>query len=141
MVSICLFGQFFSAFLEALIMTKLLWSLFELQSAPNILKASTCSYALCSQTCNDIKTDKSKNSEKFALHVVSIFFFFKCLILCAFKTQLSFLPKILTNKISKICPFSVVTLCGFQNKQRLFPYTALTEFFITEESVYCAVRT
>src|SRR5215510_2086637 len=34
-------------------------------------------------------------------------------------------------------------LCGSENKQRLFPYTALTDwFFITEtECVYCAVRT
>jgi hypothetical protein len=34
-------------------------------------------------------------------------------------------------------------LCGSQNKQRLFPYTALTGwFFITEtQCVYCAVRT
>jgi hypothetical protein len=34
-------------------------------------------------------------------------------------------------------------LYGSQNKQRLFPYTALTDwFFITEaECVYCAVRT
>jgi len=34
-------------------------------------------------------------------------------------------------------------LCGSQNKQRLFPYTAFTDwFFITErESVYSAVRT
>ena len=35
-------------------------------------------------------------------------------------------------------------LCGSQNKQPLFPYTALTGWlgFITEtESVYCAVRT
>jgi len=34
-------------------------------------------------------------------------------------------------------------LCGSQNKQRLFPYTTLTVwfFFITETSVYCAVRT
>ena len=33
-------------------------------------------------------------------------------------------------------------LYGSQNKQRLFPHTALTDsFFITErESVYCAVR-
>ena len=33
-------------------------------------------------------------------------------------------------------------LCGSQYKQRLFPYTALTDqFIITEtESVYCAVR-
>jgi hypothetical protein len=29
-------------------------------------------------------------------------------------------------------------LCGFENKQRLFPYTALTN---QTESVYCAVRT
>jgi len=41
----------------------------------------------------------------------------------------------------------VFTLClcvlyGSQNKQRLLPYTALTDWFcITEvESVYCAVR-
>ena len=34
-------------------------------------------------------------------------------------------------------------LCGYENKERLFPYTALTDwFFITEtECVYCAVRT
>jgi hypothetical protein len=34
-------------------------------------------------------------------------------------------------------------LCGSENKQRLFPYTALTDwFFITERKcVYCAVRT
>jgi len=34
-------------------------------------------------------------------------------------------------------------LCGSQNKQRLFPYKILTDwFFITEtESVYCEVRT
>ena len=34
-------------------------------------------------------------------------------------------------------------LCGSENKQPVFPYTALTDwFFITEtESVYCAVRT
>jgi hypothetical protein len=34
-------------------------------------------------------------------------------------------------------------LYGSQNKQRLFPYTALTDwFFIAEkECVYCAVRT
>jgi len=34
-------------------------------------------------------------------------------------------------------------LCGSENKQRLFPYTALTDwFFITEtECVYCVVRT
>jgi hypothetical protein len=33
-------------------------------------------------------------------------------------------------------------LCGSQNKQRLFPYTALTDYFLTEtECVYCAVRT
>ena len=34
-------------------------------------------------------------------------------------------------------------LCGSQNKQRLFPHIALSDwFFITEmESVYCAVRT
>jgi hypothetical protein len=33
-------------------------------------------------------------------------------------------------------------LCGSQNKQPLFPYTALTEwFYITQtECVYCAVR-
>jgi hypothetical protein len=37
----------------------------------------------------------------------------------------------------------ICVLCGSQNKQRLFPYTALTErFFITEaECVYCAIRT
>ena len=34
-------------------------------------------------------------------------------------------------------------LCGSQNKQRLFPYTALTYRFLKTqaESVYCAVRT
>jgi hypothetical protein len=34
-------------------------------------------------------------------------------------------------------------LCGSQNKQRLFPYAALTDwFFMTQtDSVYCAVRT
>jgi len=34
-------------------------------------------------------------------------------------------------------------LCWYENKQRLFPYTTLTDwFFITEtECVYCAVRT
>ena len=34
-------------------------------------------------------------------------------------------------------------LCGSENKQRLFPYTALTDwFFITEtDCVYCVVRT
>ena len=34
-------------------------------------------------------------------------------------------------------------LCGSENKQRLFPYTALTDWFcITKtECVYCAVRT
>jgi hypothetical protein len=34
-------------------------------------------------------------------------------------------------------------LCGSENNQRLFPYTALTDwFFVTEtECVYCAVRT
>jgi hypothetical protein len=34
-------------------------------------------------------------------------------------------------------------LCGSENKQRLFPCTALTDrFFVTEmESVYCVVRT
>jgi len=32
-------------------------------------------------------------------------------------------------------------LCGSQNKQGLFPYTALTVFITETESVYCAVRT
>jgi len=33
-------------------------------------------------------------------------------------------------------------LCGSQNKQRLFPYTALTGWFVSEtETVYFAVRT
>jgi hypothetical protein len=32
-------------------------------------------------------------------------------------------------------------LCGSQNKQRLFPYTALTDWFFITDSVYCAVRT
>jgi hypothetical protein len=33
-------------------------------------------------------------------------------------------------------------LCGSQNKQRLFPYTALTDWFLQPRwSVYCAVRT
>jgi hypothetical protein len=31
-------------------------------------------------------------------------------------------------------------LCGSQNKQRLFQYTALTVFFIEMHCVYCAVR-
>ena len=36
----------------------------------------------------------------------------------------------------------IYVLCGSENKQRLFPYTALTDwFFITEtECVYCGVR-
>ena len=33
-----------------------------------------------------------------------------------------------------------VCLCGSENKQRLFPYTALTGFY-NREGVYCAVRT
>jgi len=32
-------------------------------------------------------------------------------------------------------------LCGSQNKLRLSLYTTLSGFFITETSVYCAVRT
>jgi len=33
-------------------------------------------------------------------------------------------------------------LCGSQNKQRLFPYTALTDWFLwPTRCVYCAVRT
>jgi hypothetical protein len=33
-------------------------------------------------------------------------------------------------------------LYGFQNKPRLFPYTALTDWFLyPRRSVYCAVRT
>ena len=33
-------------------------------------------------------------------------------------------------------------LCGSENKQRLFPYTALTDWFLyPRRSVYCAVRT
>jgi hypothetical protein len=31
-------------------------------------------------------------------------------------------------------------LCGSENKQRLFPYTALTDWFL-QLSVFCAVRT
>ena len=32
-------------------------------------------------------------------------------------------------------------LCGSENKQRLFPYTALTDWFLKpRRSVYCAVR-
>jgi hypothetical protein len=33
-------------------------------------------------------------------------------------------------------------LCGSQKKQRLFPYTTLTDWFLNEtDCVYCAVRT
>ena len=33
-------------------------------------------------------------------------------------------------------------LCGSENKQRLFPYTTLTDWFVSEtETVYFAVRT
>jgi len=44
--------------------------------------------------------------------------------------------------VSSSC-IDVCVLCGSQNKQRLFPYTALSVwFFITEiRCVYCAVRT
>jgi len=38
----------------------------------------------------------------------------------------------------------ICVYCGSENKQRLFPYTTLTDWFvfITETScVYCAVRT
>ena len=51
----------------------------------------------------------------------------------------------LTFTNSTFCSYRLYlcVLCGSENKQRLFPYTALTDrFFITEtESVYCAVRT
>ena len=51
----------------------------------------------------------------------------------------------LTFNNSTFCPTQLYlcVLCGSQNKQPLFPYTTLTDwFFVTETvSVYCAVRT
>jgi len=37
----------------------------------------------------------------------------------------------------------VCILCGSENKQQLFQYTTLTDWFVlyNQESVYCAVRT
>jgi hypothetical protein len=49
----------------------------------------------------------------------------------------------LTFNNSTSFPHSVFSvLCGSENKQRLFPYTALTDWFFTTETecVYCAVR-
>ena len=43
-----------------------------------------------------------------------------------FKPQ--WLPPVSTFTKSAFCPQSV--LCGSQNKQRLFPYTALTDWFV-----------
>ena len=38
--------------------------------------------------------------------------------------------------------FGLYALYGSENKQRLFPYTALTDWFVLPRwSVYCAVRT
>jgi len=38
--------------------------------------------------------------------------------------------------------YLLCVLCGSQNKQRLFPYTALNDWFLLPRgSVYCAVRT
>jgi hypothetical protein len=42
----------------------------------------------------------------------------------------------------KICILNYCVLYGYQDKRRLFPYTALTSMFIIEMGrVYCAVRT
>ena len=49
----------------------------------------------------------------------------------------------LTFRKSTFCPRNAVCdLCGSQNKQRLFPYTALIDwiFIADTECVYCAVR-
>ena len=49
----------------------------------------------------------------------------------------------LTFNNSTFCPhiLYLCVLCGSENKQRLFPYTALTDCITEIESVYCAVRT
>jgi len=42
-----------------------------------------------------------------------------------------YVPPGLTLKNSTFCPHSVFcVLCGSQNKQRLFPYTTLTDWFV-----------
>jgi len=45
-------------------------------------------------------------------------------------------------KFLRSAPHSCIfVLCESQNKQRLFPYTALTGWFVqSRQSVYCAVR-
>jgi hypothetical protein len=48
-----------------------------------------------------------------------------------FKAQrLQYVPPGLTFTNATFCPHSVFVLCGSQNKQRLFPYTALTDWFL-----------
>jgi hypothetical protein len=39
-------------------------------------------------------------------------------------------PTSLTFTNSTFCPHSVFVLCGSENKQPLFPYTALTDWFL-----------
>ena len=40
-------------------------------------------------------------------------------------------PQGLTFNNSMFCPYSALcVLCGSENKQRLFPYTALTDWFV-----------
>jgi len=49
----------------------------------------------------------------------------------AFKPQWSlYVPPGLTITNSTFCPHSVFVLCGSENKQQLFPYTALTDWFL-----------
>jgi len=45
----------------------------------------------------------------------------------------------LTIKNSTFCPHTVCVLCGSQNKQRLFPYTALIDWFYNWDGV-CLLR-
>jgi len=47
----------------------------------------------------------------------------------------------LTFNNSTFCPHSVCILCGSQNKQRLFSYTTLIDWFYNGDGVFlCAVR-